>query len=533
MKVRWSRDAKKGSKEERKKKQPKRTTSFGSFILASGEEGRDLRQKLSSKYGVQKVYKTCEDAHFVDLPEICRLAKAMFKTIDNDAMEAFLMAFPIYELPSAPEKIFELWVECYKEELKDQVKSSLKDPVERLLQFMKYWVSYYVMDFKPKQLKELLETLTLLHPSLNGNIALSQEVMELVRDTIRNYKMKISLGAISSITTLKVYDNKSEVELAEISPKAIARGLTAIEFQMFSEVHPREFVGMAWQSEDRDILAPNVTNLVERFNIVSYWVSYEILSQKSEKLKMVMLKKMIQVAWFLFKVLRNFNALMAILAGLNHYTVATRISSIWKRLPSKYSVLVQKMNHMMSPQRNYARYKKKMKNMPFPKLPYFAPFCRDFLFIHEGNYKHSDEGAINFELPLLLFTHFKTVRSYSQHPYTDIDVKPHVIDYLRHLPTIAEEQLTDLSFSAHTTESLSSQESASEASFSEGFMGSGSDLLQSSYSSSNSSSTTLTPHSERSDLEEVEENEPMLRRLMKSNLENLENWSDSDDWDQS
>jgi hypothetical protein len=49
---------------------------------------------------------------------------------------------------------------------------------------------------------------------------------------------------------------------------AIARELTLIEFGLFYNIRPRELLNQAWQREDKEKKAPNISLLIARFNEV-------------------------------------------------------------------------------------------------------------------------------------------------------------------------------------------------------------------------------------------------------------------------
>jgi hypothetical protein len=72
---------------------------------------------------------------------------------------------------------------------------------------------------------------------------------------------------------------------------AIARELTLIEFSLFYNIRPRELLDQAWQREDKEKKAPNVSLLIARFNEVAFWIATEILQTQGSKMQTVVIKK--------------------------------------------------------------------------------------------------------------------------------------------------------------------------------------------------------------------------------------------------
>lgn len=95
-------------------------------------------------------------------------------------------------------------------------------------------------------------------------------------------------------------------DFMEWDTSEIARQFTMSEWELFSKITPKEFVGMAWQKEKKEILAPNLTKLTSRFNQVnhyftfflfyfnkknikvSYWVATRVLTEENKKRTEVM-----------------------------------------------------------------------------------------------------------------------------------------------------------------------------------------------------------------------------------------------------
>lgn len=57
-----------------------------------------------------------------------------------------------------------------------------------------------------------------------------------------------------------------------------------------------ELKGQKWTGENSFQTVPNITRCIEFFNRISYWCATEIVSQKSLKARVKVLKKLISIA---------------------------------------------------------------------------------------------------------------------------------------------------------------------------------------------------------------------------------------------
>jgi hypothetical protein len=68
-----------------------------------------------------------------------------------------------------------------------------------------------------------------------------------------------------------------------------------IDWQLFSCVKPAEFLGQAWQKEDRRTIAPHLSALASRFDKVSFWVATRIVTEPTPKKQAHFIEKIIEV----------------------------------------------------------------------------------------------------------------------------------------------------------------------------------------------------------------------------------------------
>src|SRR5690606_5958423 len=97
-----------------------------------------------------------------------------------------------------------------------------------------------------------------------------------------------------------------------------------------------ELAKSRWNKADSKETAPNVLAIIERFNLISYWVATEIVTSSSQG---ATIKKLISVAQEC-RASNNFHSLMAILAGMNSCSVSRLDSFKVSLLPYNISTLI-------------------------------------------------------------------------------------------------------------------------------------------------------------------------------------------------
>lgn len=111
------------------------------------------------------------------------------------------------------------------------------------------------------------------------------------------------------------------LKLVDLDPLEMARQLTLIEFDLFCKIKPREFVGLSWMKDDKEVRAPNIIKMVRWSNHVIQWLVTEIVSLKDNiKARASMMERIITIAKHC-NTLNNFNGVKEILAALQSSAV--------------------------------------------------------------------------------------------------------------------------------------------------------------------------------------------------------------------
>lgn len=76
----------------------------------------------------------------------------------------------------------------------------------------------------------------------------------------------------------------------------VARQMTLIEFDLYCKIRPRELCEGAWTKDDRYTTAPNIMNLVHRFNMVVRWIVTQIVQAQNSSKREAIIAKWIDIA---------------------------------------------------------------------------------------------------------------------------------------------------------------------------------------------------------------------------------------------
>jgi len=195
---------------------------------------------------------------------------------------------------------------------------------------------------------------------------------------------------------------------------------------------------MAWKSKDAKKHAPNILDSIARFNMVGQWVSTEIVTAGTLKQRALAIERFIQLAQR-FVELKNYNALMEMLAGLNRGSVQ-RLKKTWSAVASSAVENFQELNSIMDPKHNFKNYRdtiRKAMSTP-PCLPYIGMYLRDITFIEDGNEDKSGD-LVNYEKIQLLAKLYKEVLNLQKgrYPFVEDELQ----NFFKKLLTTPEELL--------------------------------------------------------------------------------------------
>lgn len=111
------------------------------------------------------------------------------------------------------------------------------------------------------------------------------------------------------------------------SPEELAKQLTLIDWSIFSCIGRNELKPGQWTSRMKHVLSPNVVAFTRRFNILTFWISDEVLSMKLPKQRQEIISFFIKVANYLID-LKSLYSSYAIFCALTSEPIH-RLEKTW------------------------------------------------------------------------------------------------------------------------------------------------------------------------------------------------------------
>ncbi|CDH51824.1 ras guanine-nucleotide exchange protein [Lichtheimia corymbifera JMRC:FSU:9682] len=209
----------------------------------------------------------------------------------------------------------------------------------------------------------------------------------ITRSLRNNLRKAMSQGVLSSI------------HISEFDPLELARQLTLMESALFCQIEPNEMIGQEFKKKVGCSTAVHVKAMIQRSTQITSWVSDTILRESDIKKRGQMIKLWIKVGDHCLQ-LRNYNTLMAIRSALVSTSIA-RLKRTWEFVSAKYKAMYDPIYRATDSQRNFAEYRRQLREAVAPCLPFLGVYLTDMTFIDDGNsnYRTSPGGCqlINFD----------------------------------------------------------------------------------------------------------------------------------------
>ncbi|KNC54860.1 cell division control protein [Thecamonas trahens ATCC 50062] len=242
--------------------------------------------------------------------------------------------------------------------------------------------------------------------------------------------------------------NGAKAMVLEVEPSVAASALTRIEMEYFARIRPEEFLAPYWASAENSeeaihAHAPNLIHYIKRFNIVAGWVATEVVMARDLRTRVALIKRFVVIAEKLLA-MHNYNTLMAVLSGLNMPVVA-RLSRTWSRVSAKYRGPLAQLHRLMDPAGNYQTYRKKIRRIEPPLIPFIGLLVADLMFIHAANAgAESEAGLVDVEwLRSIAAVVLDIGRLQSHKPV--LVVEPHVYASFKYVFVASETALVEAS----------------------------------------------------------------------------------------
>eukprot|EP00013_Stygamoeba_regulata_P000112 CAMPEP_0177634480 /NCGR_PEP_ID=MMETSP0447-20121125/3390_1 /TAXON_ID=0 /ORGANISM="Stygamoeba regulata, Strain BSH-02190019" /LENGTH=1043 /DNA_ID=CAMNT_0019136203 /DNA_START=27 /DNA_END=3159 /DNA_ORIENTATION=+ len=321
-------------------------------------------------------------------------------------------------------------------------------------QFLHEWMNVcFDYDFSATMVKKFTSVLAYVPPQWANRTKLL---------LVKKRKRKEKLRSMTLMCRLKAPPQSEETMVDATDADVLATALTLIEWDLFVQVRPDEFLAYVGGeglreceqcggneaacgcggARTRSDAGGSLAALKERFNSVSYWVATQVVSANTVTHSADRIKKFIQVAAKLLK-LRNFNGLMEVMAGLNNIALQ-RLKFAWEIVDKPAKRKFAELEEVMSHRNNFRSYRD-MLSTGQPCIPFLSPHFRDFVFVHDGNPTYLPNGHLNFAKVRLLGTLLHAIQcaQLKRPPLEQVD--PALLSRLTTLKYLNEEELDKLS----------------------------------------------------------------------------------------
>jgi len=235
----------------------------------------------------------------------------------------------------------------------------------------------------------------------------------------------------------------SSLNLTHIDEVEIARQLTLIEFEIFSQIAPTELLNRAWCDPDKRHKSPHIISLLSRFTTIANWVTATIVSVIDNKRNRArMIEKYIKIAENL-KQLKNFQTLFAVLTGLNS-SVVTRLNQTFLEIAPRSRETLNDLMQIISREENYKNYREFLRYSALPCLPFGDVILKDLLAIEDTHPDHIN-NLVNFQKRQLLYRAITGIQGYQQRPF-NLQPVHQIATFLSNFPIKEEKELYELSY---------------------------------------------------------------------------------------
>ena len=329
-----------------------------------------------------------------------------------------------------------LFVELHEKYSKKTLTKEIKDKIENF-----YKTILNVYDIKNKYNNNISESLKVLKTINN--------ISDLKRKKTPKNKMEYE-DLINNLNLLdhKLKDPNTPVAFFHIlayDSIEIANELTRITYLLFSKIQPKEFFKGVFTKKNKEITSPNLTEIANRFNKLSFWLIEEILSYDYGKDRAKIIEKFIDIANELIN-LNNFNDSMSIISALGN-VILNNLSKTWNYVSKDKNDLLEKLKKILNFKDNYKNMRDKIdecieNNKPY--IPFLGPYNKRICFLEEYGPYVKDNSLINVDKIVLVQEILDQFFKFKDNKYESLQNNKKDFIILQCLDPLEEEELEKL-----------------------------------------------------------------------------------------
>lgn len=298
-----------------------------------------------------------------------------------------------------------------------------------------------IQEIKDKYENEILSSYNILKEIKNS--------MNLKRTDSKHNKIpfeNLLPNQISLKDMIRDPNNPASVfDILKFDSKEIAIELTYISFKLFSKIKPKEFLKGVFTKKNKKELSPNITELSNRFNKLSFWVIEEILMYDSSSVRGAVIEKFIDIINELI-LLNNFFDSISLSSGISQ-VIINNLTKTWNHVSKQSMELYKKDKKILNFQNNYQIIREKIndcviKNQPY--IPFLGPYSKTICYLEEYGQYIKDNSLIDVNKIVLVQQVLDQLFRFKLHTYNKYHTTKNELFILQCLDPAPEEELEKL-----------------------------------------------------------------------------------------
>ncbi|KAJ6238323.1 guanine nucleotide exchange factor [Anaeramoeba flamelloides] len=345
---------------------------------------------------------------------------------DEEFIQAFLMTYHEF---LKPEHLFLKVVQRYRippydpkknENLTERQYKSFKIGIQRnSINFLEIWITEQIFDFSPVLLNSLRNFIqNEIKQDWPKDIQMLLQAIKRAQTAKKPKKKQQGGNLAQSIPPPDCIIPKSlfsiNFKLDDVKPIEMARQLTFLFHELYLKIQPSELVSQAWSKPKLKHKAPNVTNIINKFNDCSIYIAEQIVSKETLKQRSAQFVRWIKVGTHI-RELNNFDSLLMVISGINNSS-CKRMKHTHEDVSKTYWKTYDTFAETMNNSQGYKSYRDSLDGCEPPALPYLGVYLTDLTFISDGS-PSKIEGLINFSKRKLLYNVIREIRKYQKVEY--------------------------------------------------------------------------------------------------------------------
>lgn len=330
--------------------------------------------------------------------------------------------------------IIQKWEHIYKIESEDVRRKYCL----RVCNFLRRWVENFFHDFEGDH--ELLDSYDKFVTNMETNkqepllAGYLRRAMSKMTGKEHNPQLSITFDCDAPKPVLPKEVGERKIMFSDIRPVELARQLTLAHYGMYRKIPPKEFLSLSWQKEDKERRSPNLLHMIRDFNRISWWIVNCLVQEGELRRRAKILKNIMKLIGECAK-LNNFNAVFALIAGLNSAPIH-RLKKTWEVANATKSF--EEWTVLTANRGSWKAYRDSLHHADPPCIPYLGVYLSDLTFIEE-NKTHLENGMVNVFKCRKVADVISEIQQYQQKPY---NLKPvESIQQLIHKADVISERL--------------------------------------------------------------------------------------------